>query len=76
MKKFLRRLLGVDMLSAQVMVLNKKVRELYLENQRLEMEVTHFKAKSLDLNTTQAGKLHAIVKEARRQTKENKMAVA
>lgn len=76
MKKFLRRLLGVDMLSAQVMFLNQKVRELYEDNQRLEMEVTHFKAKALNLNTTQAGKLQAIVKEARKQTKEKTMAVA
>lgn len=76
MKEFLRRLLGVDMLSAQVMFLNQKVRELYVENQRLEIEVTHFKAKSLNLNTTQAGKLHAIVKEARRQTKKTTMGVA
>lgn len=76
MRAFFRRLLGVDMLSAQVMFLNQKVRELYAENQRLEMEVTHFKAKALNLSTTQAGKLQAIVKEARKQTKEKTMAVA
>jgi len=76
MKKFLRRLLGVDMLSAQVMFLSQKVRELKEDNQRLETEVSHFKAKALNLNTTQAGKLQAIVQEARKQTKENRMAVA
>lgn len=76
MRKFLRRLLGVDMLSAQVMFLSQKVRELKEDNQRLETEVSHFKAKALNLNTTQAGKLQAIVQEARKQTKENRMAVA
>lgn len=76
MRSFLRRLLGVDMLSAQVMFLNKKVRELHEDNQRLETEVSYFKAKALNLNTTQAGKLQAIVKEARRRTKKNTMAVA
>lgn len=76
MRKFLRRLLGVDMLSAQVMFLSQKVRELKEDNQRLETEVSHFKAKALNLNTTQAGKLQAIVQEARKQTKKNRMAVA
>ena len=76
MRKFLRRLLGVDMLNAQVMFLSQKVRELKEDNQRLETEVSHFKAKALNLNTTQAGKLQAIVQEARKQTKENRMAVA
>lgn len=75
MKQFLRRVLGIESLSTQVVVLNQKVRELYAENERLEMEVTHFKAKALDLSTTQAGRLQAIVKEARRQSK-TQMAVA
>lgn len=69
MRKFLRRLLGVDMLSAEVRFLSQKVRELSAEKERLELEVTHFKAKTLGISTTQAGKLHAIVKEARRQSK-------
>lgn len=69
MKKFLRRLLGVDMLSAEVRFLSQKVRELSAEKERLELEVTHFKAKTLGISTTQAGKLHAIVQEARRQSK-------
>ncbi len=69
MKAFLRRVLGVDMLSAEVRFLNQKVRELCTENERLELEVTHFKAKALDLSSTQAGKLQAIIKEARRQSK-------
>lgn len=75
MKKFLRRLLGVDMLSAEVRFLSQKVRELSAEKERLELEVSHFKARALDLSTTQAGKLHAIVQEARRQSK-TQMAVA
>ncbi len=69
MKAFLRRALGIDMLSAEVRFLSQKVRELTLEKERLELEVSHFKAKQLNLNTTQAGKLHAIVQEARRQSK-------
>lgn len=69
MKKFLRRVLGVDMLSAEVRFLSQKVRELSAEKERLELEVTHFKAKTLGISTTQAGKLHAIVQEARRQSK-------
>jgi|GEM_PF-5945624 len=69
MRKFLRRLLGVDMLSAEVRFLSQKVRELSAEKERLELEVTHFKAKTLGISTTQAGKLHAIVQEARRQSK-------
>ncbi|MDD4506221.1 MAG: hypothetical protein PHE60_07615 [Sulfurospirillaceae bacterium] len=75
MKAFLRRVLGVDALSAQVGVLNQRVRELKSENERLELEVSMCKAKALDLNTTQAGKLHAIVKEARNASKKM-MAVA
>lgn len=69
MKQFLRRVLGIESLSAQVGVLNQKVRQLGFENAKLELEVTYFKAKALDLNTTQAGRLQAIVKEARRQSK-------
>ena len=69
MRKFLRRVLGVDMLSAEVRFLSQKVRELSAEKERLELEVTHFKAKTLGISTTQAGKLHAIVQEARRQSK-------
>lgn len=70
MKAFLRRVLGVDALSAQIGFLNKKVQELSLENERLELEVTTFKAKSIGLSTTQAGKLHAIVRDARRASKQ------
>mgnify|MGYP001810488111 CR=1 FL=1 len=69
MRKFLRRVLGVDMLSAEVRFLSQKVRELSAEKEILELEVTHFKAKTLGISTTQAGKLQAIVKEARRQSK-------
>ncbi len=69
MRKFLRRLLGVESLSAEVRFLSQKVRELSAEKERLELEVTHFKAKTLGISTTQAGKLHAIVQEARRQSK-------
>lgn len=69
MRKFLRRVLGVESLSAEVRFLSQKVRELSAEKERLELEVTHFKAKTLGISTTQAGKLHAIVKEARRQSK-------
>lgn len=67
MKAFLRRVLGVDMLSVEVRFLSKKVRELSADKDRLELEVSSLKAKSLNLSTTQACKLHAIVRQARKQ---------
>lgn len=76
MKAFLRRLLGIESLSAQVVALNKRVRELAMENERLELEVTHFKAKSIGLNATQAGKLQAIVRDARRVIRQSSLEVA
>lgn len=57
------------MLSAEVRFLNQKVRELCAENERLELEVTHFKAKSLDLSSTQAGKLSHCERSSKRLSK-------